>query len=170
MIKTNIFSATPYDFLYSFKSAGIETRQMVRNTSLVVPSFSAQLGAIIARHPLPTTISAVVLHNCHGAGTRRDPTAAFGNRDQHILVGFASQCDWTDEESKTLVSKWPVEVHDELVEAGLSTGWKYVNFNPPETGDGKMYLGQEGVKSMRKIKERWDPKGVFALNTPDLSE
>ncbi|KAK9414717.1 hypothetical protein SUNI508_11000 [Seiridium unicorne] len=160
---------TPFDFLYSIKNPGLETRQTMYNKSLIVPSFSAELGAIVARHPLPTTISVIVLHNCHGAGTRRNPTAAFGNRDQHILVGIGAQCDWADEETKARSSSWPGKIYDELVEAGLSTGWKYINFNPKEKGDGKMYLGEEGLKKMRLVKQRWDPNGLFALSTPDLT-
>lgn len=143
---------------------------MTENRSLIIPSFSAELGAILARHPLPNPISVVVLHNCHGVGARRNPTAAFGNRDQHILAGIGSQCDWNDGDMKSQIKHWSTEVYDELVAAGLGTGWKYVNFNPPEQGDGKMYLGATGVKKMKTVKEKWDPNSVFALNTPDLQD
>ncbi|KAH6651976.1 hypothetical protein BKA67DRAFT_537825 [Truncatella angustata] len=164
--KYNITS--PYEFLYSIKNPGAETRLAYYNKSLTVPSISAEFGAILARHPLPTPTSVVVLHNCHGAGTRFDSTAAFGNREQHILVGLAALCDWADEDAKAQIKSWPGAVYDELVAAGLNTGWKYVNFNIREKDDGKMYLGEKGVERMRKLKGRWDPDDVFALCTPDL--
>lgn len=139
-------------------------------TTLSVPSFSAPLGAIFARHPLPTTISGVVVHHCHGRGAVPDPALAFGNRERHLLLGIMTQCSWDDEETKRRAGAWSVEVRDEIMKAGLNTPWKYINFSPREKGDGKMYLGEDGVRRMKEIKKRFDPKGLFANNTPDLDD
>ncbi|ETS73617.1 hypothetical protein PFICI_14563 [Pestalotiopsis fici W106-1] len=159
---------TPHDFLFSIsipsRGSGMRSSTMSAN----FPSFSAKLGTILARHPLPTEKSCIVLHNCHGRGAQRDPTAAFGNRDQHILIGITAQFDEAEKEPEEQARRWPDIVYNELQEAGLLTGWKYINFNSPEKGDGKMYLGGEGVKRMRRIKEKWDPTGLFQRCTPDL--
>nr|WCO08184.1 RNase T2 protein [Pestalotiopsis microspora] len=164
----NYNETTPHDFLFSI---AIPSRNSGRGSTVVsatLPSFSAELGAILARNPLPTEHSSFVLHNCHGRGTRIDSTAAFGNRQQHILIGIAVQFDEADQEHVAQARSWPNDVYKELQEAGLLTDWKYVNFNAPEKGDGKMYLGHEGVKRMMRVKDKWDPKGLFQRCTPDL--
>lgn len=138
-------------------------------TSATFSSLSSELGAVLARHPLPTEHSSIVLHNCHGRGARREQTAAFGNRNAHILAGITVQNVDTDKQLEPHARNWPSDVYSDLAKAGLLTGWKYVNFNQPEEGDGKMYLGTEGVKRMRQIKEKWDPNGLFKRCTPDLS-
>ncbi|MBH1945718.1 hypothetical protein I5L01_16030 [Erythrobacter sp. YJ-T3-07] len=117
---------------------------------------------------MPGPLSALVLHNCHGAGTRFDPGAAFVNREQHVLIGVAAICEWTDEDTKTRSESWHTTLYDEFITAGLNTKFKYVNFNIREKNDGILYLGEGGVKTMKKLKERWDPNGIFALCTPDL--
>ncbi|KAI1880439.1 hypothetical protein JX265_002060 [Neoarthrinium moseri] len=161
---------TPFQFLYSNETHSTDNRMVNHNKSCVVPSFSAELGAIFARHPIPNTISAVVLHNCHGAGARRDVSAAFGNRNPHLLVGLSVQCSWEDDEMKKKMITWPTEVYEEIQSAGLATEWKYCNFNPQEQGDGKMYLGEGGVKRMREVKKRLDPDNLFSSSSPDLGD
>ncbi|KAK6224165.1 hypothetical protein LQW54_000314 [Pestalotiopsis sp. IQ-011] len=160
---------TPRDFLFSIALPMRQSGRGSNTTSATIPSLSSELGAVLARHPLPTEHSSIVLHNCHGRGARREQNAAFGNRNAHILAGITVQNVDTDKELEPHAKNWPSDVYSDLAEAGLLTGWKYVNFNQPEEGDGKMYLGAEGVKRMRQIKEKWDPNGLFKRCTPDLS-
>ncbi|KAI0127634.1 hypothetical protein BJ170DRAFT_626185 [Xylariales sp. AK1849] len=164
----NYVETTPYNFLYTIENPRSPMRLAFFNESAIVPSFSAELGAVFTRHPLPTTTSCIVLHNCHGAGARADSTAAFGNRSPHLLVGIVAVCNWEDEETRKRIESWPDNVYAEIVAANLHTGWKYVNFNPREKGDGRMYLGQEGVSRMKRIKGRLDADNLFADSTPDL--
>ncbi|ORY60868.1 uncharacterized protein BCR38DRAFT_411978 [Pseudomassariella vexata] len=168
VVSCTVAETTPYKFLYSIENPVLDVRQAFFNASAIVPSFSRELGAVFAKHPLPSITSAVVLHNCHGVGARRDPKAAFGPRQPHVLAGIVASCEWEDEASKTKIKGWPQLVYDDITENRLDMGWKYSNFNPPEPGDGRMYLGEDGACRMRSVRERLDPKGLFARCTPDL--
>ncbi|KAI0003516.1 hypothetical protein F4779DRAFT_96167 [Xylariaceae sp. FL0662B] len=164
----NASAATPYKFLYSTENPMTETRLASSAASCNVPGFSAELGAIIIRHPLPTTASAIALHNCHGAGTRPDPSAAFADRTRHLCVGITGMCPYYDKAEREAIEEWSQEVLSEIQDTGLALERNYINFTPPQRGDGVLYFGEDGVRRMREIKQRLDPRGSFARWTPDL--
>jgi hypothetical protein len=169
-LKLTTILASPRPFLYSIKVPEAVERQATFNKSAIVPSFSKELGAILVRHPLPTNSSVVVLHTCHGKGSRKDLSAAFGNRDPHILIGISATCKWSDVDTPKTIAPWVDEVYNDILAAGLHTGWKYINFNTREKRDGQSYLGAEGVRRMRQVKKKVDPHGLFTKSTPDLAD
>lgn len=165
-------AATPYAFLEEVEFKALKpTRQSFRLTNLTTPSFSAALGAIFAARPFPTPSSVIVMHVCHGAGTRPDPAAtAFAHRAPHVVFSVTGIADWDDAGGRAAAAAWVPALIGDVEAAGLATGWKYSNFNPKEPGDGRLYLGADGVARLRRIKARYDPHLLFAKSTHDLGE
>ena len=165
-------AVTPFKFLEEVEIKALKpTRQHFRFANLTTPSFSAALGTIFARRPLPTPSSVIVMHVCHGAGTRPAPTAtAFAHRVPHVVFSVTGIADWDDTAGRAAADAWVPAVRADVEAAGLATGWKYSNFNPKEPGDGRLYLGADGVARLRRLKARYDPHRFFARSTHDLGE
>jgi hypothetical protein len=146
----------------------MDERAYFANTSCTVPGFTRDLGKILSQHALPTAYSCIVLHNCHGVGAKADAFGAFGNRKQHLLVGISAGCSYSDKETRKVAQGFVQNTLEDLKAAKLPLPGKYANFNPREMGDGRMYFG-DNLERVREVKQRHDPKNLFAICTPDLS-
>ncbi|KAI1080329.1 hypothetical protein F5B20DRAFT_540243 [Whalleya microplaca] len=168
VLAETVYETTPYEFLYSVENPMTQTRLASSLASCNIPGFSPEIGAILARHPLPTSASAIALHNCHGAGAKPDASAAFAHRTRHLCIGITGMCPYYDETERKAIEIWSQAVLNDIQEAGLALDAKYVNFTPPQKDDGILYFGEDGVRRMKEIKQRLDPGGLFARWTPDL--
>jgi hypothetical protein len=85
-----------------------------------------------------------------------------------LLIGASASCNYADKETRKRIQDWPQQVLSDLEDSGLPLPRKYMNFNPREPGDGKLYLGDQGIVRMKAIKDRLDPHNLFAVATPEL--
>lgn len=90
------------------------------------------------------------------------------NRMDHLVLGICASCPYADTETRKGINNWPQEVLQDLQEARLTLPTKYLNFNPRETGGGKMYSREEGLRRVRMMKKKYEPGNLFAICKPDL--
>ncbi len=162
--------ATPLEFLEFFPNPDLRHSRAYTVRTCSVPMWSAELGRLLSRTPLPSAVSAIVIHACHGAATRPRLDACFFNRQPHLLLGISGAADTGDPEAALLAEEWAVGLHEAISGAGLTMWSEYINFSPPQKNSGLKFYGEEGAGRMRELKLILDPGAVFAKSTPDLGE
>ena len=159
---------TPWSFTDTIPNPVAEKVLAFKVCSRSLDGYSAELGSIIASCPIPNETSAIVIHNCHGIAIQPNQDASFANRRNHLVMGVSGNGPPADMESKPEVRDWSASIGEGIDKAGLNGGWAYVNFSPPQNGDGKLFYGVDGVKRLRKLKEKLDPEWFFSRGVPDM--
>ncbi|PGH04001.1 hypothetical protein AJ79_07234 [Helicocarpus griseus UAMH5409] len=134
----------------------------------------AKVGAILAQHPPPHDLSAVIFHNNHGKAVRHEVAdnvgAAFPNRHQHVILGLhgGTRPDQVDEEQLADAAKWVTELEEEIDQNGLSLEEGFPAFWPPNQTDVERFFGRHTTERLRRLKARLDPNDIFHLALPSL--
>jgi len=106
--------------------------------------------------------SAIILFQIEGALNRFDEGhSPVGNRDARHVLNITSAWERADEDKAHIA--WTREAWNDL--KGFSTGGTYINFLTEDDGVERTEaaLGK-GLKRLREIKSKWDPKNVFRTN------
>ncbi|KAJ5086747.1 6-hydroxy-D-nicotine oxidase [Penicillium alfredii] len=133
------------------------------------------VGTILARHPPPHPLSAVIFHNNHGRGVRHRVAdtvgAAFPNRYQHVILGLhgATRPGRADEQELASAARWVIEVEEALDQNGLSLPGGFPAFWPPDQVDIDRFFGEEKALRLRQLKARLDPNNLFHQALPGLN-
>ncbi|OJJ40165.1 hypothetical protein ASPWEDRAFT_55660 [Aspergillus wentii DTO 134E9] len=133
------------------------------------------VDAILARHPLPHPLSAVIFHNNHGKGVRHEVAdtvgAAFPNRYQHVILGLhgGTRPGQADEQEVEDAARWVTGLEEALDQNGLSLPGGFPAFWPPDQVDVERFFGKERVSRLRQLKARLDPNDLFHHALPGLS-
>ncbi|KAK1140169.1 hypothetical protein N8T08_010648 [Aspergillus melleus] len=140
-----------------------------------VDQIQQNVGTILARHPPPHPLSAVIFHNNHGKGVLRQVTdtvgAAFPNRYKHVILGLygVTRPGWVDEKELASAAKWVIELEEEADQNSLSLRGGFPAFWPPDQVNIERFFGEEKALRLRQLKARLDPKDPFHQALPGLS-
>ncbi|KAL4919651.1 hypothetical protein BDW62DRAFT_216797 [Aspergillus aurantiobrunneus] len=133
-----------------------------------------EIGAILARHPPPNPLSAVIFHNNHGKGVRQEITddvgAAFPNRHQHVILGLhgGTKPGQVDAQELADAASWVTELEEAIDQGGFSFQGGFPSFWPPEQVDVERFFGR-GAARLRRLKARLDPDNVLPQAMPGLN-
>ncbi|KAL4895171.1 hypothetical protein BDV59DRAFT_174578 [Aspergillus ambiguus] len=133
------------------------------------------IGTILARHPPPHPLSAVIFHNNHGKGVRHEVAdtvgAAFPNRYQHVILGLhgGTRLGWADEQELADAARWVIELEEALDRNGLSLPGGFPAFWPPDQVEIERFFGEERASRLRQLKARLDPNNLFHHALPSLN-
>ncbi|XHG01726.1 hypothetical protein AWENTII_005095 [Aspergillus wentii] len=167
--QVNRYPATPAAYGLGDSSSGTFFRS--RN----VDRIHENVDAILARHPLPHPLSAVIFHNNHGKGVRHEVAdtvgAAFPNRYQHVILGLhgGTRPGQADEQEVEDAARWVTGLEEALDQNGLSLPGGFPAFWPPDQVDVERFFGKERVSRLRQLKARLDPNDLFHHALPGLS-
>ncbi|KAJ6086684.1 hypothetical protein N7467_005598 [Penicillium canescens] len=131
-------------------------------------------GAILARHPPPQPLSAVIIHNNHGKGVRNgvadDVGAAFANRYRHIILGLhgGTKPAAVDVQDVAEVTTWVKRLEKSIDEYGITLQGGFPSFFPPDQVDVEWFFGVKGAARLRGLKTRLDPENLFHHALPRL--
>ncbi|KAI2998091.1 unnamed protein product [Aspergillus niger] len=165
---TDLCQATPA--AYGLGDSSSETFFRSRN----VDRIHQKVGTILARHPPPYPLSAVIFHNNHGKGVRHqvaDPVgAAFPNRYQHVILGLhgGTRPGGVDEQELATAARWVIQLEEAIDQNGLSLRGGFPAFWPPDQVDIERFFGQENALRLRQLKARLDPNNLFHRALPGL--
>jgi hypothetical protein len=139
-----------------------------------VDRIQQKVGAILARHPLPHQLSAVIFHNNHGKGVRHEVAdnvgAVFPNRRQHVILGLhgGTRPGQADAEELADAARWVTELEEAIDQNGLSLQGGFPAFWPPNQIDVERFFGRHAAARLRRLKARLDPNDLFHHALPDL--
>ncbi|KAJ5099281.1 hypothetical protein N7532_006282 [Penicillium argentinense] len=139
-----------------------------------VDRIQQKLGAILARHPLPHPLSAVIFHNNHGKGVRHEVAdnvgAVFPNRRRHVILGLhgGTRPGQADAEELADAGRWVTELEEAIDQNGLSLQGGFSAFWPPNQMDVEWFFGRQAAARLRRLKTRLDPNDLFHRALPDL--
>ncbi|KAL4735272.1 hypothetical protein BDV11DRAFT_212168, partial [Aspergillus similis] len=133
-----------------------------------------KVGTILARHPPPHPLSAVVFHNNHGKGVRHEVAdnvgAVFPNRHQHVIIGVhgGTSPGQADAHELANAAKWVSGLEEAIDQSGLSLPGGFPAFWPPEQVDVEQFFGGLRAPRLRRLKARLDPNDLFHRALPGL--
>ncbi|GFF83468.1 6-hydroxy-D-nicotine oxidase [Aspergillus lentulus] len=133
------------------------------------------VGTILARHPPPHPLCAVIFHNNHGKGVRHRVAgtagAAFPNRYQHVILGLhgGTRLGCADEQELESAARWVTKLEEALDQNGLSLPGGFPAFWPPNQVDLGRFFGEESALRLRQLKARLDPTNMFHHALPGLN-
>ncbi|PKX88378.1 FAD-binding oxidoreductase [Aspergillus novofumigatus IBT 16806] len=125
-----------------------------------------KVGAILALHPPPHPLSAVIFHNNHGKGIRHEVEdnvgAAFPNRHQHVILGLhgGTRPGQVDAQELADATRWVTELEEAIDQTGLSLQGGFPAFWPPDQVD--------GAARLQRLKARLDQNDLFHHALPGL--
>jgi hypothetical protein len=133
-----------------------------------------KLGDILAHHPPPLPLSAIIFHNNHGTGVKREIAdnigAAFPNRYQHVILGLhgGTTTGDPDPEELSIATSWVQELEEAIDKNGLSLQGGFPAFWPPDEVDVERFFGMQRAAKLRRLKARIDPHNIFHRSLPGL--
>ncbi|KAI9373623.1 hypothetical protein BJX61DRAFT_552115 [Aspergillus egyptiacus] len=139
-----------------------------------VDRIQQRIGTILAQHPPPHPLSAVIFHNNHGKGVRQEVAdhvgAAFPNRHQHVILGVhgGTGAGQADAQKLAEASRWVTELEQAFDQRGLSLPGGFPAFWPPDLVDVERFFGRQAASRLRQLKARLDPNDVFHRALPGL--
>ncbi|KAL4928344.1 FAD-binding oxidoreductase [Aspergillus undulatus] len=140
-----------------------------------VDRIQQNVGTILAQHPPPHPLSAVIFHNNHGKGVRHQVAdtvgAAFPNRYQHVILGLhgGTRPGWVDEQELASAARWVIELEEAVDQNDLSLRGGFPAFWPPDQVDIERFFGEEKALRLRQLKARLDPNNLFHHALPGLN-
>ncbi|KAJ5985827.1 hypothetical protein N7522_013023 [Penicillium canescens] len=131
-----------------------------------VRCLDAQLGAIFTKHPPSQTLSAIVIHNNHGKGTRNGNEdgvgASFSNRQSHVILGLhGGTLSTFSNEAQAEAKARVLRLHDEIDRQQIALKGGFPSFYHPDQVDLNTFFGQATAKRLKSFKQRIDPKYFF---------
>ncbi|SPO01950.1 related to FAD/FMN-containing dehydrogenases [Cephalotrichum gorgonifer] len=169
LLLDTLAESTPYDFV-KMMAPNYRFRSSLKNQAVAVANFSPKLIDVLLEHPPSGTIG-VVFHHGHGKAIVPNPGAAFPIRKRHLILGITGRAaSDTDPEAKKAAYNWAALVNREIRERGLALEQGYWSFTPPEFCDAVGFFGEDSVRRMAKLKERYNPGNAFPQAFPTLSE
>ncbi|KAK9244212.1 6-hydroxy-D-nicotine oxidase [Lipomyces tetrasporus] len=132
-----------------------------------VGQIQQKVGGILARHPPPHPLSAVIFHNNHGKGVRHEVAdnveAAFQNRHQHVILGLhgGTRPGHADTQELANAARWVTELEEAIDQNSLSLQGGFPAFWHPDQVDVERFFGRQGAARLRQLKARLDPNDLF---------
>jgi hypothetical protein len=131
-----------------------------------VRCLDAQLGAIFTKHPPNQTLSAIVIHNNHGKGTRNGNEdgvgASFSNRQTHVILGLhGGTLSTSSDEAQAEAKAWVLQLQDDIDTQQIALKGGFPSFYHPDQVDLNTFFGHATAKRLKSFKQRIDPKGFF---------
>ncbi|GFF29982.1 6-hydroxy-D-nicotine oxidase [Aspergillus udagawae] len=168
VLGNTVTETTPAAYGLGDSSSGIFFRS--RN----VDRIHQKVGAILALHPPPHPLSAVIFHNNHGKGVRHEVSdnvgAAFPNRHQHVILGLhgGTKPGQVDAQELADATRWVTELEEAIDQTGLSLQGGFPAFWPPDQVDVEGFFGGQGAARLQRLKARLDPNDIFHHALPGL--
>ncbi|KAJ0425010.1 hypothetical protein BJY00DRAFT_326122 [Aspergillus carlsbadensis] len=140
-----------------------------------VDRMDEKVGAILAQHPPPHPLSAVIFHNNHGKGVRHQVAdtvgAAFPNRYRHVILGLhgGTVPGCADEQELASAARWVMDLEEAIDQNGLALPGGFPAFWRPDQVDIEQFFGEQRASRLRWLKARLDPNNLFHHALPGLN-
>jgi hypothetical protein len=125
---------------------------------------------LMLSHPPPNRCS-ILMHHTHGVGIKPNADAAWANREEHYIWaprGYSGPDASVEDREAT--AKWSDDMYAAGVALGLKMDKGYWSYMRPEHCDAVVFYGEQSVKRLRRLKEKYNMSGAFPQAYPVLGE
>ncbi|KAH9995857.1 FAD-binding domain-containing protein [Xylariaceae sp. FL0662B] len=140
--------------------------------SPTIDRYTHDFGRIIASRSVPLSGHAVGgTHYVHGKVTEPNPAVALPNRRHITITLFASAEKHHDNDGPeiTSVREWVDGFVADVDAAGLGLPPSYASFSKSDINLSEFY-GAENARRLRALKSRYDPKNLFRMAYPTITQ
>ncbi|MBE3046684.1 hypothetical protein IMZ48_29965 [Candidatus Bathyarchaeota archaeon] len=136
--------------------------------SITIDSFTPSVCEALLNHPPPGTAN-IAIHHAHGLATEPNLNAAFPIRRRHLVLLIQGDARvGVDPAEKEAAFAWAADLHRELRSRGVALNQGCWSFTAPEFCDASFFFGEERVRRLKVLKERYNPGDAFPLAYPVL--
>ncbi|SPO06996.1 related to FAD/FMN-containing dehydrogenases [Cephalotrichum gorgonifer] len=177
VVLDTVTETTPTEFAAA-TAEQFRTPGNVSLNSVAVADFSPELADILLRYP-PSGACGVLFHSGHGRANVPNPDASFALRKKHLVLGIRGMIKLSpDAESKSesealdarkAVFEWAATINREIRERGLALDQGYWSFTSSEFCDSLAFFGEETVRRLTRLKEKYNPGNAFPQAFPGLN-
>lgn len=136
-----------------------------------ISGLTPELIDLLVDNPPPATNfgSLTLFHHASHRAVESNPNSAYGIRQDHYIFAVTGGVSTTASvEDRKEAEKWTNELYNKIQKAGLSMSKGYYSFSRPEHADAVAYYGEDSVKRLRKLKQKYNPRNSLPYALPVL--
>ncbi|KUI59692.1 6-hydroxy-D-nicotine oxidase [Cytospora mali] len=162
VLTNNVAEVTPNIFAAMFDQHG--EMYPMHSCNRLLTQYGAVLADILAENPPSQDGDNIVLHYSHGLAAQPNSGTSFTVRRPHIVMAVGTRIPEDlaveDAESHPAVTS-TMELMRKLDASGIVLPGTYYNFAPQKDCVAEEMFGEDGVKRLMALKEKYDSGGVF---------